>query len=279
MEKITSVILYSLSNSGGVSRKEYIFDGSEMYLLTAGAGWNDSCDPVVSYISYTRIDEWKYTEKGWFCYKLCVPEPPEVTEIVDGSELIRVIPLSEEYKDLSEKYVYPLCYQGNNILCSNWDTTTLSTLDYNGAYEYFYRMKYGERLDPGNYTNGIPATEFESVIMEYLPVTAEEIREWAVYDEETQTYAWASLGCGNYNLSYFGTSVPEVTGLRQNGDGTITLTVEAVCEMVVANEAVITHELTIRIGEDGDFQYLGNEILDDGIQNIPEYHYRISSDD
>ena len=159
------------------------------------------------------------------------------------------------------------------------DTTTLSTLDYNGAYEYFYRMKYGERLDPGNYTNGIPATEFESVIMEYLPVTAEEIREWAVYDEETQTYAWASLGCGNYNLSYFGTSVPEVTGLRQNGDGTITLTVEAVCEMVVANEAVITHELTIRIGEDGDFQYLGNEILDDGIQNIPEYHYRISSDD
>ena len=49
--------------------------------------------------------------------------------------------------------------------------------------------------------------------------------------------------------------------------------------MVVANEAVITHELTIRIGEDGDFQYLGNEILDDGIQNIPEYHYRISSDD
>ena len=277
--KDTSVILYSLSNSGGVSRKEYIFDGSEMYLLTAGAGWNDSCDPVVSYISYTRIDEWKYTEKGWFCYKLCVPEPPEVTEIVDGSELIRVIPLTEEYKDLSEKYVYPLCYQGNNILCSNWDTTTLSTLDYNGAYEYFYRMKYGERLDPGNYTNGIPATEFESVIMEYLPVTAEEIREWAVYDEETQTYAWASLGCGNYNLSYFGTSVPEVTGLRQNGDGTITLTVEAVCEMVVANEAVITHELTIRIDEDRDFQYLGNEILDDGIQNIPEYHYRISSDD
>lgn len=108
--KDTSVILYSLSNSGGVSRKEYIFDGSEMYLLTAGAGWNDSCDPVVSYISYTRIDEWKYTEKGWFCYKLCVPEPPEVTEIVDGSELIRVIPLSEEYKDLSENYIYLFNY-------------------------------------------------------------------------------------------------------------------------------------------------------------------------
>ena len=32
----------------------------------------------------------------------------------------------------------------------------------------------------------------------------------------------------------------------------------------------------VQVDEDGDFQYLGNEILDDGIQNIPEYHYRIS---
>ena len=276
--KDTSIILYSLLNSGGVSRKEYIFDGSEMYLLTVGARWNDSYDPVVSSVSYTRINEWKYTEKGWFCYELCVPEPPEVTEIVDGSELIRVIPLSEEYIELSEKYVYPLCYQGNNLLCSNWDTTTLSTLDYNGVYEYFYKMKYGEGLDPGNYSNGIPATDFECVIMEYLPVTAEQIREWGVYDEETHTYAWERLGCGNYNLSYFGTSVPEVIGVRQNEDGTMTLTVEAVCEMVIANDAVMTHELTIRVNEDGSFKYWGNEILDDGIQNIPEYHYRISGD-
>lgn len=274
----TSIILYSLSNSGGISRKEYIFDGSEMYLLSVGAGWNDSDNPVVSYTSYTRIAEWKYTEKGWFCYELCVPEPPEVTEIVDGSELIRVIPLSEEYIELSEKYVYPLCYQGNNLLCSNWDTTMLNTIDYNGVFEYFYKMKYGEYLEQGNYINGIPAVEFESVIMEYLPVTVEEIRQWARYDEETQTYAWASLGCGNYNLSYFGTSMPEVIDSRENEDGTMTLTVEAVCEMVIANDAVITHELTIRVDKDGNFQYLGNKILDDGIQNIPEYRYRINDD-
>ena len=66
--------------------------------------------------------------------------------------------------------------------------------------------------------------------------------------------------------------------MRQNEDGTMTLTVEAVCEMVIANDAVMTHELTIRVNEDGSFKYWGNEILDDGIQNIPEYHYRISGD-
>lgn len=273
-----SVVLYSLSSSGGFSRKEYTFDGSDMYLLSTGVGWNDSSRPGVSYVSYTRIREWNYTEKGWFCYELCVPEPPEVTEIIDGSELVRVIPLPDEYKTLSENYVYPLCYMGNNILCSNWDTDNLSTIDYNAVYEYFYKMRYGERLDPSKYINGIPAAEFEDVIMEYLPVTAEEIREWAVYDENTQTYAWANLGCGNYNLSYFGTAVPEVIGVKENPDGTTTLTVEAVCEMVIANDAVITHELTIKFEEDGSFQYLGNKILDDGIQKIPEYRYRISKE-
>ena len=34
---------------------------------------------------------------------------------------------------------------------------------------------------------GIPKEEFESLIMEYLPITAEQIREYAVFDEENQT--------------------------------------------------------------------------------------------
>ena len=139
---------------------------------------------------------------------------------IDGSELIRVIPLSEECKALSEKCVYPLCYMGNNILCSNWDTENLSRIDYNAAYEYFYNMKYGERFDPDKYTKGIPAAEFEDVIMKYLPVTAEEIREWAVYDEATKTYVWENLGCGNYTLSYLGTALPEVVDVWENEDGT-----------------------------------------------------------
>ena len=47
------------------------------------------------------------------------------------------------------------------------------------------------------------------------------------------------------------------------------------CDMVICNDAVITHELTVRFAEDGSFQYLGNEILNDGITSIPDYQYRI----
>lgn len=112
-------------------------------------------------------------------------------------------------------------------------------------YEYLYRIKYQTRFDSENYSGGIPKDEFESLIMEFLPVTADQIEEYAVFDEGSQTYAWASLGCFNYAPTYFGTSIPEVTDIREN--------------------------------EDGKFQYLGNKILNDGISHIPEYQYRIKN--
>lgn len=276
--KSGSVVMYDVNYDGSIGRMKFIFDGTDMYVVSARGMWNDNGKPIMSNISYTRIKEWKYTDKGWFCYELCVPEYPEVMEIVDGSCLIRVKPMTEEQREMSEKCVRGLGYQGNNLLCSNWDTEHMEELDYNGMYEYLYAMKYQEKFNSENYPNGIPKEEFENLIMEYLPVTAEQIREYAVFDEENQTYAWARLGCLNYAPTFFGTSLPEVTGIKENGDGTVTLTVDAVCDMVICDDAVITHELTVRFADNGSFQYLGNEILNDGIQNIPGYQYRISKE-
>lgn len=273
--KTGTIILYKVRWDGGISRNKYIYDGTEMYVLSAGAAWNAANEAMVPSISYARIKEWKYTEKGWFGYEVCVPEPPEVTEIVDGSNMLRVRPMSEECRRLSEKCVLSLGYQGNNLLCSNWDTGSLEKLDYNGVYEYLYQMKYQDRFPSNDYPTGIPAEDFENLIMEFLPVTAEQIREWAVFDEEHQTYAWERLGCMNYAPNFFGTSLPEVVDVKENKNGTTTLTVEAVCDMVVYSDAVITHELTVQFAEDGGFQYLGNRILNDGIKNIPDYQYRI----
>ena len=136
-------------------------------------------------------------------------------------------------------------------------------------------MKYDRRFEPEQYLHGIPAEEFENTIMDYIPVSREEIRQWTVFNEGRQVYRWERLGCGNYAPSFFGTSVPEVTQIRENEDGTFTLTVDAVCQMILCNDAVITHELTVRLSENGDIQYLENRILDDGIFNTPEYQYRI----
>ena len=39
--------------------------------------------------------------------------------------------------------------------------------------------------------------------MEFLPITAEQIKKWAVFDSEHQTYDWERLGCLNYSPTYF----------------------------------------------------------------------------
>lgn len=273
--KSGSVVIYEVYSDGGLGRMKFSFDGTDMYVVSTRGIWNANNKPRISYISCTRLKEWEYTEKGWFCYELCVPEPPEVSEIVDGSCMIRVKPLTEKQREMSIRCVQGLGYQGNNLLCSNWSADHMEELDYNGMFEYLYGMKYQEKFNAEDYPNGIPKEEFESLIMEFLPVTAEQIREYAVFDEENQTYAWARLGCFNYAPTFFGTSFPEVTDIKENKDGTITLTVEAVCEMVICDDSVITHELTVHFAEDGSFQYLGNEILNGGIEKIPAYQYRI----
>ena len=270
-----SGVIYEVHSEGSIGREKFIYDGKEMFLLASNASWDDNGKPIITFVSYTRIKKWRYSRKGWFCYELCVPEYPEVTEMVDGSCLIRIKPMSDNKRKLSRKCVRGLAYQGNNILCSNWDQEHMQKIDYNGLYEYLYTMKYKKKFNGKKYPSGIPKDQFEQLIMEYLPVSREDIEKYASYNEKKKTYDWMRLGCFNYAPNFFGTSIPEVTKIKHNSNGTVTLTVDAVCEMVLCNEAVITHELTVKFNKDGSFRYLGNKILNGGIKKIPEYQYRI----
>lgn len=270
-----SGVIYEVHSEGSIGREKFIYDGKDMFLLASNASWDDNGKPIITFVSYTRIKKWRYSRKGWFCYELCVPEYPEVTEMVDGSCLIRIKPMSDNKRKLSRKCVRGLAYQGNNILCSNWDQEHMQKIDYNGLYEYLYAMKYKKKFNGKKYPSGIPKDQFEQLIMEYLPVSREEIEKYASYNEKKKTYDWMRLGCFNYAPNFFGTSIPEVTKIKHNSNGTVTLTVDAVCEMVLCNEAVITHEQTVKFNKDGSFRYLGNKILNGGIKEIPEYQYRI----
>ena len=270
-----SGVIYEVHSEGSIGREKFIYDGKDMFLLASNASWDDNGKPIITFVSYTRIKKWRYSRKGWFCYELCVPEYPEVTEMVDGSCLIRIKPMSDNKRKLSRKCVRGLAYQGNNILCSNWDQEHMQKIDYNGLYEYLYAMKYKKKFNGKKYPSGIPKDQFEQLIMEYLPVSREDIEKYASYNEKKKTYDWMRLGCFNYAPNFFGTSIPEVTKIKHNSNGTVTLTVDAVCKMVLCNEAVITHELTVKFNKDGSFRYLGNKILNGGIKKIPEYQYRI----
>lgn len=44
--------------------------------------------------------------------------------------------------------------------------------------------------------------------------------------------------------------------------------------LMMCDDAVITHALTVEFDAYGGFRYLGNKILNDGIRGIPAYQYR-----
>lgn len=268
------LILYQMTRGGGINRSQFIFDGNEMYVIDTVSAWNEENVPYVTGTSYTRLKEWKYTEKGWFAYEYCVPQYPEVTEVVNGNYMLRVKPMLEEYIDIAEKYLIPVGYQGNNLFRSDWDAQHLENLDYAGLYEYLYLLKYQEAFGPQRNCDGIPKEEFENLMTEYLPVTAEELAKYAAFDEETQSYIWKRLGPLTHVATNFSASIPEVTEITENLDGTITVFIDVVCEPR-GEDTLFRHALTLQIQENGAVRYLSNRILDEGTENLLEYRYRL----
>lgn len=270
------IVIYEVHADKGFARKKFLFDGKDLYCLFTNLSWSDNekSEPQITSSSYTRIKKWNYTDRGWFCYELCVPEPPEVTEVVNGNIMLRVHPFNEKYKEFAQKYLLPICYQGNNLLCSEWDKDHMSDLDYCGLFEYFYAMQKNCAMNQEQYLDGIPKNEFTDVITKYLPVTAEQLEQFAAYDQKNEKFFWARLGCLTYSPNPFGTSIPEVTEMTENEDGTICIKVDAVCEWY-GTDQIFSHELTVRFKEDGNIEYLGNHILEPGLENLPAYQYRL----
>ena len=74
-----------------------------------------------------------------------------VTELANGNNLLRIKPMEEEYIRIAESYLLPIGYLGSNLLRSNWDSGHMEGLDYNGLYEYLYRLKYQKEIDSEAY--------------------------------------------------------------------------------------------------------------------------------
>ena len=265
--------VYEIHKDGGYSKYCFDFDGRNMSVEISIVTW-DSQGPISTGNYQYEIERWSYTEKGWFSYVLDVPEPPEVSEVIRDKVMMRVRPMDETCREFTEHWLVPVGYQRNNMFSTEWDREHMEALDFNALYESFYYLFYGEPFESEDFPEEIPAEEFENIMMRYLPVSREELREYGAYNEETGRYGCANLGCGNYSVAAFWTSVPEVKDIRENGDGTWTVTVDAVCERE-GTDCILSHELTVDFPEEGSIRFLGNHLVDDGAGRIPLYRYRV----
>ena len=173
-------------------------------------------------------------------------------------------PAETSLYDLCEKYILPIGYQSNNLFLVDWDSSDYGYLSFNDLLEYLYYAQHGEYMSTSDlafYTDtaisSIPADMFESVILPFFDVPLDDFRAFALYDSATDTYPWERAGC--MNLTYFPLVQPTVSACRENGDKTITITVDVLCFDLQAFP-LFTHEVTVRPNDDGSFQYLSNTV-------------------
>ena len=156
----------------------------------------------------------------------------------------------------------PLGYALNNLLITNWDNQNYMELDFYDLYEKMYYMKYGKQVPyEANYGGAeyeVPEDEFEEVLQTYLPFDSTEIEKGTFYNCDDKTFRYRPRGLYDCEFPY--EPYPEVISYEKLHDGTLKLTIEAVWEIRMLDQA-ITSELMIKPMEDGSFQYLSNKVI------------------
>ena len=218
-------------------------------------------------VSYPA-ESWEYTKEGYLLfegsyysesyYVLSLSDEPEHTAL-------RVEPLDETCRELNRQYLLPVGYGGNNLFLTDWSEQDFGNLDFYDLFDRFYPDIYeqpvpftpDDDLDAGAVYR-IPADVFEHVIERHLQIDYEELQRKAAYIPEDQTYEYRPRGF--YEVEYPDIPYPEVVSYTENGDGTLTLTVNAIYPEENTSRAY-THKTVIRPLDDGGFQYVSNQII------------------
>lgn len=212
-------------------------------------------------------DSWQYTEEGYLLFEgNYFSESFYVLLMSDESEqaALRVQPLDETCRELNRRYMLPVGYRKNNMFLFDWNETDFGDLKLYDLFDSFYPMAYGQPVPypmDDNLSIGavyrIPEELFEQVIQAYVNIDSADIQSRTTYFSEDGTYEYKPRGF--YELES-DTPYPEVVGYRENQDGTIALTVNAVYPNETTAKA-FSHEVVVRPLHDGTFRYVSNQML------------------
>lgn len=250
--------LFLVQNDGGFVRYDLKAVNREIKVSCSTVNFEDGkpvFDEGYEFVSYV----WQYSDKGYFFLE---EYRPKDLDGVPMNTAIRVSPLDEKCREYNRKYLEPIGYNANNIFITDWSETDYGELEFYDLYEPMYRIRWKEEDFVNQLQEGItyefPEDQFEEVFRTYFAIDRQILQSQTLYNEENHTYQYRTRGMGDYSPTST-PPYPEVTGYRQNEDGTLTLTVEAVWpEMNL--DCAFSHELTVRPQEGGRFQYVSNRV-------------------
>lgn len=269
--------IIELCYDGGFIKSDISVDGDKRTINMTRVTWNN-LKPLITYTSENDLLELRYTAKGYLILKRNIPNNNGGNHdgYIEPTTMIRVAPLDKKCREYCEKYISLIGYDGNDLFLTDWKSDDMSGVIINDLFPILFRIVNNESLEyyncPYPLDKGlgyilVPSKDFESLLMKYFNITSAEIKKWAVYDANTDSYPIAMPEMFGKESSK---PVPEVTGYNENEDGTITLYVDALF-VEYGTDKAFSHAVTIKVEKDGNFKYISNHIYTTAEDILPEY--------
>lgn len=245
---------YTVLSGGGLSRYALSFSEGILTVINTRTDWTGTNEPHLYYQQCYQAYQWNYTEKGW----LFTEKAKSINQEMDMHSLVRVLPLSDECREFGEKYILPVGYACSDLLYTDWNADTVTRLELTGLFPAFYQMDTGSWPTEDDFPDGIPEAVFEETFLSHLPITPQQLKTLPEYKADSCVYVWNQVGCDTKQLAF--PPFPEVVKIAENSDGSVTLTVNAVSKEN-GTDCSFSHEVTLRIKENGTAEYLKNRML------------------
>ena len=215
-----------------------------------------------------QAEYWNYTEDGYLMFSgVWFSEELYILTLSGAEEhtALRVQPLDEIYRELSQKYLLPIGFEQNNMFIVDWSEDDFGDLNFYDMYDLLYQKingTYTPYVADDNLGVGavyqIPKDDFESVIMAYFNIDSETLQSKTIYYAEDETYEYKPRGFEEVEYPEYPYS--EVVGFTENSDETLTLTANVVFPYA-GDSKVYAHEVVVRPLENGGVQYVSNRII------------------
>lgn len=272
----TSVL--SVNEDGSLSHIYLAKAGESTFYIHTGIVLDQNGRAVVSAQEIRPIYDMALPCGDVFYYQIYPKDQHYITY-----QQIRLEPVNRELYDLTQSYVQSVGYQFTNLFLCSWQEGDWGDLSFSDAFEYLYNIRTGKMLDPSGFPCQrqpirfqIPAELFEQTVMAFFAVSRETLREMAQYDPDTDSYPWRPRLGDDVTTVKYPMCQPMATGCTRNADGTLTLSIRVTSSDVT--EELFSHEVTVRLLKNGQFQYVSNRVTNVGSYGLPPKMHRFALD-
>ena len=265
---------------GGFSQLCFYWEKNAGYFVRTTLNRDDRGAMYVESSEFRPLYDIELTQSGNFYYQIYPDDPHYINYGV-----IRLERVDPVLYDLTQKYISPVGYRMVNLFLCDWQENNWGELSFSDLFEYCYEMNTGSPLSWDNFSfqhnptrAKIPAQLFENTICPYFDISLTEFRNRCRFIETEDCYFWRPVHGNDLTVWEYPVFDPQVVSYKENSEKTMILTVQ-VASAEKKTDCLFRHEVTIRLLEENQFQYVANRVTYVGEWGIPYSESRFSLDE